>query len=483
MGRAKNSKDGASQASIARASMDVLAEKYMTSYAYAVLEDRSIPSIEDGLKPVQRRLLWAMHNLSLKHTGAYMKSARIVGETMGRLHPHGDASIYSALVRLASGIPDPLVDGYGNWGGHAFDAAAARYTECRFSATGYLTYFDPFYLRAVETVPNYDGSTKEPVVLPAIYPMVLTIGQSGIAVGTTTSIPAFTFDSVKKVVRHILANSTGNVCRRATAKLLAKHLEFSTTYGGTVTSSLEEITELMNTGVGAIKWKCDYTVDASKGIITMTGFPPEWAFESRTRKIAELPYVASAVDQSDKDGVKFVVVLKRSSDDERSTNIDKILSMMTCTITYRVNFNSRTLNDKTEPHEVKTIFSSKSIVELLNDWMDWRLNYLEKRALNAELQVLNERLDKQQLRMIAINGIDVIFDLLKARNIDKVAALSKRLKITTEQAKEIWLIAVGQLDKLSFEETQKTIKSIKASISQVQKDLKQLPQSALRHMT
>lgn len=462
--------------------VDSLAMEYMKSYATAVLEDRSIPSLEDGLKPVQRRILWSMYDLGLKDTGSYMKSARVIGHTMGRLHPHGDAAIYAAMVRLASGISDPLISGYGNWGGHAFDAAAPRYTECRFSDIGYKTLFDPFYLRAIETIPNYDGSTKEPVVLPAVYPLVLAIGQSGIAVGTTTSVPSFTFESLKKVTIKLLKEGTGNKPALATAKVLAKYLVFSSPYGGKVTSPMEDIIALMKTGTGPITWTCDYTVDAKRGVITMTGFPPEWSFENRTKRIAELPFVAEAIDQSDKDGIKFVVRLKKMSEIERTAHIKKICDMMSNTITYRVNVNRRTLNNKVEPNEITTVFSAKSIVDLFNEWLTWRLSHLETRALQAEETVLQDRLAKQELRLIAINGLDIIFKILRTKGIDKVAELSKKLKVSLEQSKEIWAIAVGQLDKLSLEDTQKHIKSIKESIKQVKLDLKQLPKSALRHM-
>lgn len=462
--------------------VDVLTTEYMKTYATAVLEDRSIPALEDGLKPVQRRLLWSMHNLGLKDSGGYVKSARVVGDTLGRLHPHGDTAIYSALVRLASGIADPLVNGYGNWGGHAFEAAAQRYTECKFSSLGYNVFFDPFYLRATTLVPNYDGTCTEPVLLPSTYPMALVIGQSGIAVGTTTNIPSFTFESVSKVTRLLLKKGDKKTAVKATAKFLAKNLVFSSPYGGQVTSPEKDIIALMETGTGAISWSCDYVVDEKKGTITMTGFPPEWSFENRTRKIAELPYVASAVDQSDKDGVKFFVQLRKMSELEKKASIEKLCALFTCSVTYRVNVNRRVLNSQVNPPVVETAFNSYSIVDLFNNWMRWRLNFLEKNALLAEMGVLKARLVKLELRVIAIDNLEVIFKLLKTKGIDKVKELSKRLKITEEQAREIWSIAVGQLDRLSMTDTQNAIKKLKSEIKQTERNLRELAASALSHM-
>lgn len=456
--------------------VDLFANRSMTHYGHYVLEDRAIPSREDGLKPVQRRVLWSMYQLGLKDTGSFIKSARVTGDCMGKYHPHGSVGLYQALVRLVSGIPNPICAGTGNFGGHNFEAAAERYSEVRFSKLGYDTFFNPFYVRAIQTIGNYDGSFVEPVVLPAIYPMILAIGQQGIAMATTTNVPAFTIESIQKVVKYLLKNGAKNKAMKPTAKFLAKHLQFASTYGGKVTSSFEEITEFMSSGEGKIEWVCDYTYKDNTVIVT--GFPPDWSFENRTARIAELDFVAEAMDQTDKNGVKFVIRLKRASEEQHEKNFEKLQTILKATSHYRCNVNRREIDNTTKIPEVATEFETMSIVDLLFYWFGWRLSYLEKTALNKEDEVLCDKLSRQKLLLKAIDNLEIIFKLLRTKGIDKVKELSKKLKITEEESKDIWAIAVGRLDSLSRVDTLKHIKDLETQRKLIKKDLSQLHISA-----
>lgn len=394
-----------------------------------------------------------------------------------------NSSCYESMVRLASGIPSPLIDGYGNWGDSITDKAAAyRYTECRFTGLGYNVFFNPFYLRATAMVPNFDGTCEEPVVLPAVYPMFLAIGQSGIAVATTTNIPAFTFKSIKKVTDYILSQGRGNKIPKVTAKFLAKHLEFTSASGGKVISTTEEITELLATGVGRIQWECDYTIK-DNSVITITGVPPDWSFVGRTKKLAELPLVAEALDHTDKKGLKYVVRLKKAPEEQRIEYIEKVIKpILQCSSSYRININRRYKKGEGPQSEVRTVFATKSIVDVLNDWFKWRLG-LEQKALHKEALLIKEKLARQRLLLTAIDHLDIIFGILqqsRKKKIDKVALLATKLKITPEQSKQIWEISVGRLDGLSRTDTVSAINALRKELKVVANDLKNLPKAAHR---
>lgn len=468
--------------------VDVLAASFIKDYGTYVLMDRAVPSMEDGLKPGQRRLLYTMYTLGLRDTGKHMKAARVTGTTMAVYHPHSSA--FGALARMCAGIPAPFVDGYGNWGSHATEPAAERYVECRFTKLGFDNFFDPFYFRCIDTVPNYDGTTTEPVVLPSVLPMILAIGQSGLAVGTTTNIPSFTIDSLKKVIRILLKKSSDTKLAKATPELLAKHLEFSSVYGGKVISDTSAIVQVMATGAGPIEWSCDYTVhnpsaEMAEATIIITGMPDDWNHVSRLKRLntdVKYSFVKEAMDNTDRNGIKLTIRLKRATINERKAYIAKLeKEILTCTSTYRVNVNKR---DKTTNAvgvvDVSTEFSSKSIVDLLNDWLHWRVYTLEYKAFKEELCRLRAALAKEELLILAIDNLDVIFSLLKKKNIDKVAELADKLRISIDQSKYIWSMAVGSLDRLSKDKVLIKIDSIEQEIAYCTKALTKLPTEVLK---
>lgn len=457
-------------------SVDSAVEEFMTGYGYYTLENRAIPSVEDGMMPVQRRIIWGAKSLGLKSNSAYVKHARLIGEVMGCYHPHGDSSIYGAGVRLVSGTPAPLLDGSGGWGSYNSSASAMRYHECRITKLTENILLDPYYLRAVETIPNFDGSRQEPIFLPAKLPMVLAIEQQGMALGITTHIPAFTIESLTKVTRHIL--KTGET---VSPKFLLKHLQFASTYGGKVISSEEDILEFYRTGTGPIEWECDYTFDGDTVIVH--GIPPSFNFDNRLENIAGIDGVASAFDQGDKKHpVRMVIKLKRGDEDTKERVFEKILKQLRVRITYRLNVIRRELDDSETKFmpSVKSELLSLSVPELLDEWLDWRLNYLEERALQEEDRILAEELARQKLMALAIDHLDIIFKLLKNEKDDLDGKLAKALKITLEEAKTILAVAVRQLGRLSHGNIKKQIAEINEKRKQIRIDLKNLGASALR---
>lgn len=452
--------------------VDTFVYRSMTNYAEYTIEDRAIACEEDGLMPVQRRSVWAMYNdKKLTHRSAFYKHAGIIGDIMGMYHPHGDSSIHNANVRLTTGTPAPLIDGQGNWGSYSTKAAAMRYHEARTSKLTDLVYLDPYYMRAVEFVPTFDGKNREPVVLPAQLPMALAIQQSGIAVGVTTKIPAFSVESLRTVTQFMLGGGT------LTDTYLARTLRFTSTWGGRVISKPDEIAEFFENGGGRITWVCDYAVDGNT--IRITGIPPEFNFDQRLEKMADWPGVISAQNQADKNNpVCIVVTVKR---DNAEAVIKQIIAkFLTVAITYRVNVVRRTLDSATIPHSVHSEFLGVTIRELLEDWLDWRLNTLERRALYAEEEVLKTRNAYLILMRTAIDHLDVIFKILRTPKIDKVDALSKQLSISADDARTIWQMAVGRLDRLNESDVIAEMASILSLRKQIRKDLQQLGASALR---
>src|SRR5918997_7001490 len=228
---------------------DALEERYL-AYALSTIMHRALPDVRDGLKPVHRRILYAMRDMRLLPTGGYKKSAKVVGEVMGNFHPHGDQSIYDALVRLAQdfAVRYPLVDGQGNFGNVDGDnPAAMRYTEARMTAVAHplLSGIDE---DAVDFRPTYDGEGSEPVVLPGAFPNLLANGSAGIAVGMATNIPPHNAAELCDAALHLIKHPNATL-----QKLMefAPGPDFPT--GGVIVSSRETLTEAYRTGRGGIR--------------------------------------------------------------------------------------------------------------------------------------------------------------------------------------------------------------------------------------
>src|SRR3569623_706185 len=234
-----------------------LSERYLV-YALSTITARSLPDVRDGLKPVHRRLLWAMRLLRLDPAGAYKKSARVVGDVIGKDHPHGDQSVYDAMVRLAQDFAQryPLADGQGNFGNIDGDnAAAMRYTESRLTDVARLL-LDGLEEDAVDFRPSYDGSNEEPVVLPAAFPNLLANGSQGIAVGMATSIPPHNAAELCDAALHLTETPAA---RSRTLLKYVKGPDFPT--GGIIVDSAEALAEAYTTGRGSFRVRANWTTE------------------------------------------------------------------------------------------------------------------------------------------------------------------------------------------------------------------------------
>ncbi len=308
---------------------DVMQKSYI-DYAMSVIIARALPDARDGLKPVQRRVLYDMHELGIRYDRPYRKSARIVGDTMGKYHPHGDSSIYDALVVMTQDFKKglPLIDGHGNFGNIEGDGAAAmRYTEARLNQVTQEAFLSDLDKDVVDFVPNFDETEKEPNVLPAKFPNLLVNGSEGIAVGMATSIPPHNLGEVVNAVKAYMLDE--NITTRELMKYI-KGPDFPT--GGIVTNK-DALLEIYETGVGKIKVRGKVDIEKGKAGKTnvvisqipysmiganISKFLMDVAALSETKKSQDIVDISN---QSSKEGIRIVIELKKDADVANFVNL------------------------------------------------------------------------------------------------------------------------------------------------------------------
>ncbi len=308
---------------IDKISIGAFSEDAYLNYSMYVILDRALPSLLDGLKPVQRRIIYAMSELGLKHNTKHKKSARTVGDVLGKFHPHGDTACYEAMVMMAQSFSynSPLIDGQGNWGTQddPKSFAAMRYTESK------LTKYSDLLLRnlkngTVDWIPNFDGSLDEPKFLPSLIPNILVNGSSGIAVGMSTDIPPHNLGEIILAVQHLIKNP------KCSVKDLIDFIpapDYPT--GGSLLRDESDIDEIYNEGTGNIKLRAEYTSKSKE--ITINSLP----YQASTTKIIEqiqsqiiekkISFIGSVEDQSDeKNPVKIIIRITHLTASEVSTS-------------------------------------------------------------------------------------------------------------------------------------------------------------------
>ncbi len=298
-------------------------------YAVSVITDRALPDVRDGLKPVHRRILWAMKNLGLSSTGDYKKAARVVGETMGKYHPHGDSSIYDAMVHMAQEwcYTHPLVDGHGNFGSvEGDDAAASRYTEARLSAITEDILLTDLDKDVVDFIPNFDNKEKEPTVLPASIPNILISGTDGIAVGMASKMPTHNLGEVIDAAVALLEKPK---MKEDELFYFVKGPDFAT--GGIIVNK-SELPEIYKNGVGRIRVRGKVKTEAGERgktniVITEIPFTMIGSIDKFMDTVADLvrakvmPDVLDIKNFSGKEGVRIVIELKKGADAEQYINL------------------------------------------------------------------------------------------------------------------------------------------------------------------
>lgn len=393
-----------------------LGERYLT-YALSTIMHRALPDARDGLKPVHRRILYAMHRLRLASNGKFLKSAKISGDTMGDFHPHGDAAIYDAMARLAQdfNVRYPLVDGQGNFGNIDGDnPAASRYTEARmtFVAEAMLNGLEE---NAVDFRDNYDGRLTEPVVLPAEFPHLLANGSSGIAVGMATNIPPHNIPELIDACLHLIKVPD------ARDDTLLNHVpgpDFPT--GGVIVEPKENIAEAYRTGRGSFRLRCRYEVEEmtrGQWQIVVTEIPYQVQKSKLIEKIAELiqtkkvPILADIRDES-ADDIRVVL-------EPRSKNVDPdvLMGMLyrNSDLEVRFSLNMNVLIDGVTPKVC-------SMKEVLRAFLDFRREVLQRRSIHR-MEKIDHRLEVLEGLIVAFLNLDRVIDIIRYDDEPKAALM------------------------------------------------------------
>jgi topoisomerase-4 subunit A len=453
---------------------EILSERYL-SYALSTITSRSLPDVRDGMKPVHRRLLYAMSQLNLKHDAPPKKSARVVGDVIGKYHPHGDSSVYDAMVRLAQdfAVRYPMVDGQGNFGNIDGDnAAAMRYTEARLTRVAQLM-LEGIDQDAVDFRATYDGSESEPVVLPGAFPNILANGASGIAVGMATNIPPFNVAELCEASLEMLEN---DIDAKGLAKII-KGPDFPT--GGTLIEPKANIISAYETGKGAFrvraKWERE---DLKRGTyqIVVTEIPYQVQKSKLIEKIADLinakkvPLLDDIRDESAED-IRIVLV-------PRSGNVEDELLMealyRVTDLETRFSMNMNVLEHTPSGALVPRVMSLK---EVLRAWLNHQQEVLVRRS--------NHRLDKVKHRLEVLEGfltvylnVDKVIKIIRTEDKPKEKLIAT-FKLTEVQAEAILNMRLRALNKLQEIE----LKSEHDELSKERDDLEKLIKSEARQWT
>ena len=440
------------------------------NYAMYVINDRALPTLGDGLKPVQRRIVYAMSELSLKAGAKFKKSARTIGDVIGKFHPHGDSACYEAMVLMAQPFTYryPLVDGQGNWGSQddPKSFAAMRYTESRLRDYADVL-LGELGQGTVDWKPNFDGTMDEPEILPARLPNVLLNGGSGIAVGMATDIPPHNLSEVAKACIHLLDKpkaTVGDICK------IIKGPDFPTE--AELITPKNEILDLYKTGRGSLKARATYIVE--NGEIVINALPYQVSGAKVLEQIAtqmqkkKLPMVVDLRDESDHENPTRIVVVPRSNRIDQDAVMSHLFSTTDLEKNYRVNFNMIGINKRPQV---------KNIVALLKEWLQFRTTTV-KRRLQFRLDKILDRLHILDGLLIAYLNIDEVIKIIRKEDKPK-PALVKKFKISERQADAILDLRLRQLAKL--EEIK--IKAEQKELSEERKSIEQLLKSTARLKT
>ena len=414
-------------------------EKAYLDYSMYVILDRALPQIGDGLKPVQRRIIYAMSELGLSAGQKHKKSARTVGDVIGKFHPHGDSACYEAMVLMAQPFSYryPIVDGQGNWGStdDPKSFAAMRYTESRLRPYA-KSLLSELGHGTVDWTPNFDGTMDEPVVLPARLPNLLLNGTTGIAVGMSTDVPPHNLKEVSSALVHLIDDP------KATVATLMKHIkgpDFPT--GGELVSPRADIKQIYTTGGGTLRLRATYKLE--NGDIIIDTLPHQVSGSKVLEQIAaqmrnkKLPLVEDLRDESDhEDPIRLVITPK-----SKKVDVDELMSHLFSTTslerTVRVNMNIVALDGRPRTFD---------LVGLLSEWIKFRKETV-KRRLKHRLQIVMDRLHILDGLLIAYLNIDEVIRIIRTEDKPK-PVLMKAFKLSDIQAEAILNLRLRNLAKL-----------------------------------
>jgi topoisomerase IV subunit A len=450
------------------------AERAYLDYAISVVKGRALPEVADGLKPVQRRILYSMSEMGLSANAKPVKSARVVGDVLGKFHPHGDSAAYDALVRLAQSftLRYPLIDGQGNFGSRDGDGAAAmRYTEARLTPIAKLL-LDEIDEGTVDFVPNYDGAFEEPKLLPARLPIVLLNGASGIAVGMATEIPSHNLREVANAAVAVLRNP-----KLSSAELMDILPGPDFPGGGQIISSPSDLAEVYGSGRGSIKMRARYSIEEmarGQWQLIVNQLPhgvssqkvleeieeisnpklklgkKSLTAEQLNAKQALLAVLESVRDESGKDADVRLVFEPRTSRIEQLELINILLARTSLEVSIPLNLVSIGLDGR--PRQ-------KNVLQMLQEWAQFRTQSVTRRT-NFRLQKVASRIHILEGRQIALLNIDEVIRIIRESDEPK-AALMQAFSLSDVQAEDILEIRLRQLARLEAIKLETELKGLR----------------------
>ena len=451
-------------------SLSQFSEKAYLDYSMYVILDRALPHIGDGLKPVQRRIIYAMSELGLSSAAKYKKSARTVGDVIGKFHPHGDTAAYEAMVLLSQTFSTryPLIDGQGNWGSidDPKSFAAMRYTECRLSPYA-KSLLEELGQGTVDWVSNFDGTLLEPSVLPSRLPNLLLNGATGIAVGMATDIPPHNLNEVVKACIKILDEPKVSV---EELYAIVPGPDFPTK--AEIISSEEDLKEIYRSGRGSIKMRSTYEIES--GEIIITALPHQTSSSKILEQIAiqmdskKLPMIVDLRDESDEENPTRLVLVPKSNRVDKDAVMNHLFATTDLQKNYRVNMNLIGLNGKPQTRDIKSV---------LKEWLTFRTQTVTRR-LQHRLDWVLDRLHILEGLLVIYLNIDEVINIIRNEDEPK-KVLQKKFKLSVVQVDAILEIRLRQLAKL--EEIK--IKEEQGTLDTERKELEKLLSSKARLKT
>ncbi len=451
------------------------AERAYLDYAISVVKGRALPELSDGQKPVQRRILYSMNEMNLKADAKPVKSARVVGDVLGKFHPHGDQSAYDALVRLAQNfsLRYPLIDGQGNFGSRDGDGAAAmRYTEARLTKIASLL-LDEINQGTVDFIPNYDGSMEEPALLPARLPFVLLNGASGIAVGMATEIPSHNLREVAAASIAVLKNPKINE-----DEILSFIPGPDFPGGGQIISSPEEISEIYKVGRGSLKVRARWSVEElarGQWKLVMNELPPNTSTQKVLQEIEEL------TNPKVKVGKKALTADQNSLKQATLALLDGVRDESSKDAAVRLVFEPKTKNiDEAEFANFLLAHTSlesnasinlvmigtdgrprqKGILSIIQEWAQFRIETVTRRTQHR-LGKVNDRMHILEGRQLVLLNIDEVIRIIRNSDEPKVDLMAV-FKLSDRQAEDILEIRLRQLARLEAIKIEQELSELKS---------------------
>jgi len=436
---------------IERQPLRTFTEKAYLDYSMYVILDRALPALGDGLKPVQRRIIYAMSELSLSAANKHKKSARTVGDVIGKFHPHGDSACYEAMVLMAQPFAYryPIVDGQGNWGSQddPKSFAAMRYTEAKLTRYAEVLLSELAH-GTVNWQPNFDGTLEEPVILPARLPNLLLNGTSGIAVGMATDIPPHNLREVANACIHLLEEP------EATTRQLMKFVKGpDLPTGAEIVSPRSELVEFYDKGVGAFKARATYEIEDGNVVITALPFQvsggriqEQVAEQIRAKK---LPMVDDIRDESDHENPTRLVIIPRSNRVDMVEVMNHLFATTDLERSYRVNLNIIGLDGRPRVMGLK---------DILSGWLEFRIATVTRR-LQHRLEKVTRRLHILAGLLAVYLNLDEVIKIIRREDEPK-PVLMKRFKLSDEQAEAILetkLRHLAKLEEMKIREEQKEL--------------------------